>query len=84
MKEQSEIDTAQIVKDFFLGEFSFDELKYNPENLPKGSRKELADVVVDYGNNVIAFQIKGRENFDNGTSEDEWVKNIQIEPRISL
>lgn len=74
MKEQSEIDTAQIVKDFFLGEFSFDELKYDPENLPKGSRKELADVVVDYGNNVIAFQIKGRENFDNGTSEDEWVK----------
>lgn len=74
MKEQSEIDTAQIVKDFFLGEFSFDELKYDPENLPKGSRKELADVVVDYGNNVIAFQIKGRGNFDNGTSEDEWVK----------
>ena len=74
MKVQSEIDTAQIVKDFFLGEFSFDELKYDPENLPKGNRKELADVLVDYGNNVIAFQIKGRENFDNGTSEDGWVK----------
>ena len=42
MREQSEIDTAQIVKDFFLGEFSFDELKYDPENLPKGNRKELA------------------------------------------
>lgn len=55
MKEQSEIDTAQIVKDFFLGEFSFDELKYDPENLLKGNRKELADVLVDYANNVIAF-----------------------------
>lgn len=39
MKERSEIDMAQIVKDFFLGEISFDELKYDPENLPKGSRK---------------------------------------------
>ena len=75
MKEQSEISTAQIVKDFFLVEFSFDELKYDPDNLPKGNGKELADVIVDYGNNVIAFQIKGRKNFDNGTSgEDEWVK----------
>ena len=75
MKEQSEISTAQIVKDFFLGEFSFDELKHDPDNLPKGNGKELADVIVDYGNNVIAFQIKGRKNFDNGTSgEDEWVK----------
>lgn len=74
MKEKSEIDTAQIVKDFFLGEFSFDELKYDPENLPKGNKKELADVLVDYGNNLIAFQIKERENFDNSTSEDKWVK----------
>ena len=36
MKVQSEIDTAQIVKDFFLGDFSFDELKYDPENLQIG------------------------------------------------
>lgn len=74
MKVLSEIDTAQIVKDFFLGEFSFDELKYDPENLPNGHRKELADVIVDYGSNVIVFQIKGRENSNNSTSEDKWVK----------
>lgn len=57
MKEQSEIDTAQIVKDFFLGEFSFDELKYDPENLPKGNRKELAAVIVDYEDNVMEYNI---------------------------
>lgn len=74
MKRQSEIDTAQIAKDFFLGEFSFDELKYDPENLPKGNNKELADVIIDYGNYVIAFQVKERKGYDNGKSEDEWVK----------
>ena len=57
MREQSEIDTAQIVKDFFLGEFSFDELKYDPENLPKGNRKELAAVIVDYEDNVMEYNI---------------------------
>lgn len=57
MKVQSEIDTAQIVKDFFLGDFSFDELKYDPENLPKGNRKELADVIVDYEDNVMEYNI---------------------------
>lgn len=74
MKRQSEIDTAQVAKDFFLGEFSFDELKYDPENLPKGNGKELADVIIDYGNYVIAFQVKGRENFDSDSSEDKWIK----------
>ena len=57
MKVQSEIDTAQIVKDFFLGDFSFDELKYDPENLPKGNRKELAAVIVDYEDNVMEYNI---------------------------
>ena len=57
MKVQSEIDTAQIVKDFFLGAFSFDELKYDPENLPKGNRKELAAVIVDYEDNVMEYNI---------------------------
>ena len=57
MKVQSEIDTAQIVKDFFLGDFSFDELKYDPENLPKGKRKELAAVIVDYEDNVMEYNI---------------------------
>ena len=57
MKRPSEIDTAQIVKDFFLGEFSFDELKYDPENLPKGNRKELAAVIVDYEDNVMEYNI---------------------------
>ena len=57
MKVQSEIDIAQIVKDFFLGDFSFDELKYDPENLPKGNRKELAAVIVDYEDNVMEYNI---------------------------
>ena len=57
MKVQSEIDTAQSVKDFFLGDFSFDELKYDPENLPKGNRKELAAVIVDYEDNVMEYNI---------------------------
>ena len=57
MKVQSEIDTAQIVKDFFLGDFSFDELKYDPENLQKGNRKELAAVIVDYEDNVMEYNI---------------------------
>ena len=57
MKVQSEIDTAQIVNDFFLGDFSFDELKYDPENLPKGNRKELAAVIVDYEDNVMEYNI---------------------------
>ena len=57
MKVQSEIDTAQIVKDFFLFDFSFDELKYDLENLPKGNRKELAAVIVDYEDNVMEYNI---------------------------
>jgi restriction endonuclease S subunit len=35
---------------FFHGEFSFDELQYVPNNLHKGDTKELADVVINYGN----------------------------------
>ena len=59
-KEVSEERTSEIAREFFLGEFSFDELEYVPANLSKGDKKELADLIIDYGDKTIAFQIKGR------------------------
>lgn len=38
-KEISEEKTSEIAREFFLGEFSFDELKYIPANLSKGDKK---------------------------------------------
>lgn len=47
-KEVSEERTSEIAREFFLGEFSFDELEYVPANLSKGDKKELADLIIDY------------------------------------
>ena len=51
---------SEIAREFFLGEFSFEELKYVPANHSKGDNKELADLIIDYSDKTIAFQIKGR------------------------
>lgn len=74
MKEKSELAVAQISKDFFLGEFEFDELQYVPSNLQKGDTKELADVVINYGNNLIGIQIKERKNQSASSDEDKWME----------
>jgi hypothetical protein len=70
-REQSEIDVRELVKDFFLGEFVFDELIYTPEKLD--SNIELADVLISYADIVIGFQIKARNESANG-SEKNWLE----------
>ena len=73
-KEVSEEKTAEIARDFFLGEFSFDELEYVPANLSKGDKKELADLIIDYGDKTIAFQIKGRRGDTVPGGDRKWVE----------
>lgn len=72
-KEISEEKTSEIAREFFLGEFSFDELQYIPANLSKGDKKELADLVIDYGDNIIAFQIKERRGEPVAGGDMKWV-----------
>lgn len=73
-KEISEEKTSEIAREFFLGEFSFDELQYIPTNLAKGDKKELADLVIDYGDNIIAFQIKERRGEPVAGGDRKWVE----------
>lgn len=73
-KEVSEEKTAEIARDFFLGEFSFDELEYVPANLSKDNKKELADLIIDYGDKTIAFQIKGRRGDPAPDGDKKWVE----------
>ena len=73
-KEVSEEKTSEIAREFFLGEFSFDELEYVPANLSKGDKKELADLIIDFGDNIIAFQIKGRRGEPVPGGDKKWVE----------
>lgn len=73
-KEVSEEKTAEIARNFFLGEFSFDELKYVPANFSKGDKKELADLIIDYGDKTIAFQIKGRRGDPVPGGDRKWAE----------
>lgn len=73
-KEVSEERTSEIVREFFLGEFSFEELKYVPANHSKGDNKELADLIIDYGDKTIAFQIKGRRGEPVPGGDRKWVE----------
>lgn len=73
-KEVSEERTSEIAREFFLGEFSFDELEYVPSNLSKGDKKELADLIIDYGDKTIAFQIKGRRGDPVPGGDRKWVE----------
>ncbi len=74
-REQSELDTIDVVKDFFLGDFVFGELTYTPINSDIKSNLELADCIINYGNNVIAFQIKGRKGLPKPNGDMSWVVN---------
>ena len=60
-KEVSEERTSEIAREFFLGEFSFDELEYVPANLSKGDKKELAD-------------LKGRRGAPVPGGDRKWVE----------
>ena len=62
-KEVSEERTSEIVREFFLGEFSFEELKYVPANHSKGDNKELADLIIDYGDKTIAWKTVSKTMF---------------------
>lgn len=73
-KEVSEERTSEIAREFFLGEFSFEELKYVPANHSKGDNKELADLIIDYSDKTIAFQIKGRRGEPVPGGDRKWVE----------
>lgn len=68
-REQSEIGIRDIAKDFFLGEFVFEDLVYTPKE--KKSNIELADCLISYSNIIIGFQIKERKAGSSG-NEDKW------------
>lgn len=72
-REQSELDTIDVAKDFFLGDFVFGELKYTPIDSDIKSNLELADCIINYGDNVIAFQVKGRNGVPKPNGDKNWV-----------
>ncbi len=72
-KEESEIKLSEVLNAFFLGEFTFDELKYVPQNLGTDDSKELADAVIDLGKTLIAFQVKGRHGVPKPDGDVKWV-----------
>lgn len=72
-REISEVDTSNLVKEFFLGEFVFDQLIYTPKE--EKSNLELADVLISYADIVIGFQIKERKT-TNGRSEKSWMEDL--------
>lgn len=72
-REQSEIDTIDVAKDFFLGDFVFGELKYTPIESDIKSNLELADCIINYGNNIIAFQVKGRNGAPKPDGDRNWI-----------
>lgn len=73
VEDNREIDTSDLVKEFFLGEFVFDQLIYTPQE--EKSIFELADVLISYADIVIGFQIKERRE-TNGRSEKNWMEDL--------
>ena len=71
-KSISEEKMRQLGLNLFYGEFVFSDLWFTSKHFEQKSNRELADLIVCVGKELIAFQVKER-NTDAEGNLDKWV-----------
>lgn len=76
-KTVSEEKMRQLGLNLFYGEFVFSDLWFTSRHFEQKSNRELADLIVCVGKEMIAFQVKERNTAVEGNI-DKWV-NEKVE-----
>lgn len=76
-KTVSEEKMRQLGLDLFYGEFAFSDLWFTSKHFEQKSNRELADLIVCVGKEMIAFQVKERNTNAEGNLNN-WV-NEKVE-----
>lgn len=71
-KTVSEEKMRQLGLDLFYGEFVFSDLWFTSKHFEQKSNRELADLIVCVGKEMIAFQVKERNTNAEGNLNN-WV-----------
>ncbi len=68
-----EIGTEKIALKVFYGEFVFGDLWFSHKDIGKGTNIELADLIINMGNDLLAFQVKTRDGAPLEDGDKKWV-----------
>ena len=68
-----ESDTEKIALKVFYGEFVFGDLWFSHKDIGTGTNIELADLIINIGNDLLAFQVKTRNEVSLETGDKKWV-----------
>lgn len=70
-----ESDTEKIALKVFYGEFVFGDLWFSHKDIGTGTNIELADLIINIGNDLLAFQVKTRNEVSLSleTGDKKWV-----------
>ena len=68
-----EIAVEEIASKVFYGEFIFDDMWFSHKNINQGTNVELADLIINIGNDFLAFQVKTREGNPADDGDEKWV-----------
>lgn len=70
-----EIAVEEIALKVFYGEFVFDDMWFSHKDIGQGTNVELADLIINIGNDFLAFQVKTRKGSPVDGGDKNWVAN---------
>lgn len=77
-KDQAGIDgekaTEEIALKVFYGEFVFSDLWFSHKDIGTGTNRQLADLIINIGNDLLAFEVKTRNGGSTEEGDKKWVK----------
>ena len=77
-KDQAGIDgekaTEEIALKVFYGEFVFSDLWFSHKDIGTGTNRQLADLIINIGNDLLAFEVKTRTGGSTEEGDKKWVK----------
>ena len=68
-------NAERIALKVFYGEFVFSDLWYSNKEVGLETNIELADLIINLGNNFLAFQVKTRKGTPVDGGDKKWVAN---------
>lgn len=77
-KDQPGIDgeneTVEIALRVFFGEFVFSDLWFSHRDIGQGSNIQLADLIINIGDDLLAFQVKTRNGKPIDGGDKKWIE----------
>lgn len=74
-----ENETTEIASKVFFGEFVFSDLWFSHKNVGQGTNIQLADLIINIGYDLLAFQVKTRNGKPIDGGDKKWIeKQIKL------